>query len=71
MRKLRLDVDIPTDLTPIIDHWCKWCEQVHEFQLQLELQVYRSMRDCEGFVTFVQLCVEGRLIESKWRGIRR
>ena len=71
MRKLKLDIDPRYDLDPIIDHWCRKCQKVHEFQLWIVDKAYRSMNGCSGWVTFIQLSIEGRLIESKWRGIAR
>jgi len=68
MGKLKLDLDPAIDIDPVISHWCRWCERVHEFQFHKGLTVYLSTQ-CEGFVTPLQLCIEGRLIESKWRGI--
>jgi len=73
MRKLKLDIDPKYDLDPIIDHWCRECQKVHEFWLHIHARAYRSQGNgaCRERVTFLQLSIEGRLIESKWRGIAR
>lgn len=71
MPKLKLDIDPRVDLTSIIDHWCRKCRRVHLFQLDIRQKAYRSMGGCKQWVSFLQLSVEGRLIESKWRGIYR
>lgn len=69
MRKLKLDIDIHIDLPAAIDHWCRPCQRVHQFRVNRDKGLYQG--DCGATVTFLQLSVEGRLIESKWRGMRR
>ena len=68
-RKVKLDLE-PWELIALdpLYHWCSTCKAMHEFRLDDASNSWYN-EACSTRMLTQQLVIEGRLPESRWRGL--